>query len=85
MNKTQTVDRPPLVPTDSFLTWAVTDLAHRPLIGQKPCPDCLALTDEAITTARVTGSVGARFERGGVGGSHAVTVSRVYGTVTLAR
>lgn len=66
--------------TDPARMWAVTGLQHPAVRDWRPvCEECLALTDDAITDARITGSVGAtRVERG-----HSVTVSRVHALAVL--
>lgn len=51
--------------------WIVTNTDHL------SCSGCLDLVNRAITTARVTGSVGATQETRGVGDHHGATVRRI--------
>lgn len=64
-------------------TWGVTKIAHPGLRDVKPdCAECLAHADEAITMARVTGSVGATCGSSKAGepesAAHSATVARLY-------
>lgn len=68
--------------------WAVTALAHPALREvREDCPVCLALADEAIALARVTGSVGATVRHVALARTndetvHSVTVARAVDVLT---
>lgn len=55
-------------------TWALTEIAHPEVRDFRPaCQGCLRLAQSAITTAWVTGSVGATH----IEGEHSAKVARV--------
>lgn len=63
-----------------YTAWAVTKIGHPGLRDYSPdCADCLNLANDAIATARVTGSVGSSYENG----DHSISVSRVHQVITI--
>lgn len=65
------------------IDWAVTEIAHPAVRDVRDdCEDCLALVDDAIATARATGSVGANVERHSGEELHSVSVRRAIAVIT---